>query len=323
VGKRAVMLGVFCLLAAVPGMAETTLGIKGDHFTLNGKPTFLQGFSYYGALGASEQTLRRDLDYFRAHGFNWLRVWATWAGYEVDVSAVGPDGKAREPYLGRLRRLVAECDRRGMVVDVTLSRGAGLPDLAAHREAVKTILAALAGRHNWYLDLANERNVGDARFVGYDELRVLRDEAKGILPGLLVTASYAGGPSDKAAAGTLQQAGLDFLAIHGSRDPGAPTTTAAATRDWQSLAKTLGRTVPVHWQEPFRRGYNPRHWEPTAADFAADLQAAREAGAAGWCFHNGGTRGAPGEHPRRSFDLREKALRDTLDGEERKFVESL
>jgi hypothetical protein len=30
------------------------LGIQGIQFTLNGKPTFLIGMSYYGALGASE-----------------------------------------------------------------------------------------------------------------------------------------------------------------------------------------------------------------------------------------------------------------------------
>jgi hypothetical protein len=36
-----------------PAASSTTvLGIHGTSFTLNGKPTFLLGFSYYGALGA-------------------------------------------------------------------------------------------------------------------------------------------------------------------------------------------------------------------------------------------------------------------------------
>ncbi len=51
----------------------TVLGIDRARFTINGKPTFLLGISYYGALGASEDFLRRDLDDLQRLGFNWLR----------------------------------------------------------------------------------------------------------------------------------------------------------------------------------------------------------------------------------------------------------
>lgn len=37
------------------------MGVQAGWFTLNGAPTFLLGLSYYGALGASEATWRRDL----------------------------------------------------------------------------------------------------------------------------------------------------------------------------------------------------------------------------------------------------------------------
>ena len=115
------------------------------------------------------------------HGFNWLRVWATWAAFDRDVSAVDAAGRPREPFLGRLKWLVAECDRRGLVVDVTLTRGdaaagGALPDLAAHRRAVETVVGALKGHRNWYLDLANERDVRDARHVPAAELKTLRDD---------------------------------------------------------------------------------------------------------------------------------------------------
>ena len=53
----------------------------------------------------------------------------------------------------------------------------------------------------------------------------------------------------------------------------------------------IARAVPVHYQEPFRRGYS--QWEPTAADFLTDLRGALAGGAAGWCFHNGSQRAAP------------------------------
>jgi hypothetical protein len=72
--------------------------------------------------------------------------------------------------------------------------------------------------------------------------------------------------------------------------------------------------VPVHFQEPFRRGYGK--WQPGAEDFVDDLKGARAGGAAGWCFHNGDERSAKDGKPRRSFDLREKRLFEQLDEEE-------
>ena len=93
--------------------APTVLGINESRFTLNSKPVFLLGFSYYGALGAPEQFIRQDLADLRRRGFNWLRVWTTWASGDVNVSAVDAQGGARELYLGRLKWLIAECDRRG------------------------------------------------------------------------------------------------------------------------------------------------------------------------------------------------------------------
>jgi hypothetical protein len=36
--------------------------------------------------------------------------------------------------------------------------------------------------------------------------------------------------------------------------------------------KEIGRTVPLHYQEPFVRGY--MRWQPGAADFVTDARAA-------------------------------------------------
>src|SRR4051794_29311995 len=71
-----------------PREPTTTVGAKGTEFTLNGRPTFLYGLSYYAGLGASEEAIRKDLADAKKHGFNWVRVWATWAAFENDVSAV-------------------------------------------------------------------------------------------------------------------------------------------------------------------------------------------------------------------------------------------
>ena len=194
-------LPALCLAVALAGVEETlaaaaaprkgqstVLGIDGTQFTLEGKPAFLLGISYYGALGAPEDFIRRDLDDLQDHGFNWLRVWATWAAFDHDVSCVDANGQRREPFLGKLQWLVAECDRRGLVVDVTLTRNAErLADLESHQRAVEFIVQALKPHSNWYLDLANEGDVRDDRYVSAAELKRLRELVRRFDPERLVT----------------------------------------------------------------------------------------------------------------------------------------
>jgi hypothetical protein len=309
------------------GAEGTQLGVKGTQFTLDGKPTFLLGISYYGGLGAPEDTLTRDLDEMRRRGFNWLRVWATWAAFDNDVSAVDADGKARDEHLKKLRRLVAECDRRGMVVDVSLSRGNGvsgsprLQGLEAHRRAVETIARALKDHRNWYLDLSNERNIRDKRFTSFADLKELREAVRKIDPDRLVTASHAGDITREEMTEYLQTVGVDFVSPHRPRDEKSPGQTREKSREYLAWMEELKREVPLHYQEPFRRGFGK--WEPSADDFLTDLRGAMAGGAAGWCFHNGDERAKEDGRPRRSFDLRDKRLFEQLDAEERKVVEKV
>ena len=321
------------LFAILPSSGQlhggTTLGIEGTRFTLDGKPVFLLGISYYGGLGAAQDFVRRDLDDMQRQGFNWLRVWATWSSADQDVSAVDSEGHPREPFLGRLQWLVAECDRRGLVVDVTLTRGAQaltgvprgrLPDLAAHQQAVATLVEGLKMYRNWYLDLGNERDVRDGRYVPIAELKTLREQVRRLDPQRLVTASFGGHDlSESDVRESIVTAGLDFLCPHRPRNAPSPGQTESRTRELLAMMQKIGRAVPVHYQEPFRRGYT--QWEPTATDFLADLHGAMAGGAAGWCFHNGSQRGTPENRPQRSFDLRERRLFDQLDAEERIVVE--
>ncbi|MGC8644200.1 MAG: hypothetical protein ACP5XB_30440 [Isosphaeraceae bacterium] len=304
--------------------SRTILGIQGTRFTLNGKPTFLLGISFYAGLGAPEESLRRDLDEMRHHGFNWLRVWATCGFFEQDISVVDSAGRARDFQMSKLKRLVDECDRRGLVVDVTLNRdhrgaGGGVPDLEAHQKAVEAVVVALKAHHNWYLDLANERDVRDDRYVPVDEIKILRELVRRLDPTRLVTASFGGHDlGERDLRDALETAGLDFVARHRPRGPESPARTDARTRECLALLKKLGRVVPVHDQEPPRRGY--LRWEPSAADILTDLRGSLRGGAAGWCFHNGSQRGTRENRPRRSFDLRTQRLFDQLDPEERAVV---
>lgn len=323
----AVALGSQVVVAEDP--PETVLGIDGARFTINGEPTFLLGASYYGGLGADADTRRSDFTRLQQCGFNWLRVWATWAAFECDLAAVEPlSGEPRQPYFNCLIELVADCDRRGMIVDITLSRGKSgtqpprLASHTAHRRAVRTLVEALKPYRNWYLDLSNERNIGDSRHTSIDELRLLRGVVRDLDPDRLVTASQGGDIGDEELRAYVKDVGVDFISPHRPRDAESPTQTGAKTRGYLTVMRELGHVVPVHYQEPFRRGYDGR-WQPSADDFSTDLAEARAAGAAGWCFHNGDRRGTADGRPRRSFDLRDHALFDQLDEEERRFLARL
>jgi hypothetical protein len=305
----------------------TILGSQGQRFTINGKPTFLYGISYYGALSAPEDFIERDFDDIQKHGFNWIRVWANWNSFGKDVSAFDELGQRREPYLTKLRNLVAECDRRGLIVDVTISRGNNpkgikLQGLENHKHAVTTVVTALKEHGNWYIDLSNERNIQDSRFTSFSELKVLRDVAKDLDPELLVTASHSPDISATDLSAYLKVVGLDFISPHRPRDSDSAAQTAAATAEYLRSMKALHHVVPIHYQEPFRRGYS-KGWNPAHDDFVRDAHAASESGAAGWCFHNGDSRGALESRPRRSFDLSEKRLFDQLDNEELKGITEL
>jgi hypothetical protein len=299
--------------------ASSELGIKGTQFTINGKPTFLYGISYYGALGAPEDFIIRDLADIKAYGFNWIRVWAIWNTFGNDVAAVDGNGNPREPFYSKLKWLVAECDSRGIIVDVTLYRGKEgtvpiLQTLDSHRRAVEAIINLLKPYKNWYMDLANEFDVHDARFVSLEDLKQLCETAKKMNPELLVTAS-GGLKNPDFLCKYLNTVNVDFICPHGRRFEGSPEQTEAKTKEYFSWMKgTGGRTVPIHFQEPFRHGYNK--WQPKAGDFVNDVLNSKAGGAAGWCFHNGSQKEQAEKNPRRSFDMREKRLFDQLDNVE-------
>ena len=314
------------LTVCATAVARTELGVQGRQFTINGKPTFLLGISYYGALGASKDSIQRDFDDMQKYGFNWIRVWATWGAFDNEVSAIDRQGRPRQPYLAKLEWLVAECDRRGMIVDVTLSRGNGvtgpvrLQTAEALRRAAETIVTSLKSYQNWYLDMGNERNIRDKRFVSTKELAELRKSIKSLDPDRLVTASFVRDIEKEELKEILLDVRVDFLAPHRPRHSKSPGQTATQTKKYHEMMKQLDRIVPIHYQEPFRRGFRPQKWEPKAEDFLADLKAALQAGAAGWCFHNGDQKDKPQSRPRRSFDMRKARLFEQLDKQEMRVV---
>ncbi|HMI05539.1 MAG TPA: nitrilase-related carbon-nitrogen hydrolase, partial [Pedobacter sp.] len=302
-----------------PITSKTKLGIDQTAFTLNGKPVFLYGISYYGALGAQESFIQKDLADIKKNGFNWIRIWANWPGSASDISAIDDYGNPVELYMKKLKWIVQECDKAGIVVDVTLAHsnntnGRSLKTTEAHERAVRSIVTGLKSYQNWYLDLANERDVGDSRFVSFKDLKKMRETAKALYPDLLITASAGNDINRDDLNSYLNLVEVDFISPHRPRTPESASETAAKTRDYLDWMKSMGKLVPVHYQEPFRRGYS--NWQPLMKDYVNDLFGAKKAGAGGWCFHNGDQRGGLNHQPGRSFDLHEKRLFDQLDQEE-------
>ena len=155
-----------------------------------------------------------------------------------------------------------------------------------------------------------------------ETLAKLRESARKIDPKRLITASHAGGDlSREELEKYLKVVEVDFVSVHRPREEGSAAQTEGKAREMLKWMEGIGRVVPVHFDEPFRRGY--ADWKPQLEDYLQDLKGARAGGAAGWCFHNGGEKEALGGRPRRSFDLSEKGLMEQLDPIERDFLREL
>ncbi len=66
---------------------------------------------------------------------------------------------------------------------------------------------------------------------------------------------HAGDVSLEELRGYLHVVGVDFISPHRPRDAASPAQTESKTRQYHALLKELGPVVPVHYQEPFRRGF--------------------------------------------------------------------
>ena len=316
--RTAALIGAALTASASWGVE---LGIDGTRFTLDGAPTFLPGVSYYGGCARTPELMAGDFDALRERGVNWVRVWATWDMYDSQP-AVDAAGAPQEPAMSALRELVGLADERGIVVDVTLHRGGVLTTQQAHLAAVRTIARELLPWRNVYIDVANERDVGDARYVSPQECRELRDAIRQIDAQRLVTASCTFGSAEELAE-FLEVTALDFITPHLPRTADDPPKTQERVERYLDWMREAGRVVPVHLQEPFRRDYGA--WQPDVEGFLTDLRGAVAGGAAGWCLHNGSNRHADDGEPRRSFDLHPERgpFIDTLDAVERQVLDAM
>src|SRR5262249_11830783 len=126
------------------------LGLSGDRLTINGRPAFLLGASYFDAVAWRTS----DLNEFARRRFNLIRIWCDW-----DAA----NGKSLFDADGNLVRrqtlidLVHAAGQRGLVVDVTINAPEGnVKGAAARANAVRNVVSALKGEPNVYFDVMNE-----------------------------------------------------------------------------------------------------------------------------------------------------------------------
>jgi hypothetical protein len=237
--KKILYLILF-LYAVSVAAGGTTVSIDGAQWQINGTITYA-GTAAEGLLmnvrmvnSTFEDRKRPDFDSDKNTGrfiskipeYNsygvcafTLNLQGGFPGYEGAVnSAFRPDGTLRKNYLGRIKRVIEECDKRGMVVILGLfyqRQDQILRDEQAVKRAVVNAVNWVknSGFTNVAIEIANEYDHGgfdhDIIKTAQGEVELIR-LVKKTVPGLLVSASGLGhGRMDD-----LVAKEADFILIH-------------------------------------------------------------------------------------------------------------
>ena len=285
-------------------VGATALGIDLDKFTLDGRPTFLLGVSYFDGKNWRVE----DLDGLAARGFNLIRVWLDWgtAGFF--------DGAGNLAEAQRLLDLAEACRQRGIVLDATILDTDLVPE---DRDlAVRSVVKALAGQPNVLFDIANEHDhAGEP--LSHEDVASLAASARSEDADALLTVSSQGGHlvDDAGVAAENVQAeivtaGLNIVTPHLPRTPDFYDRTDERVTKLRDHLASIGVTVPVYLQEEARRGHSGL--DPTLEQFLQAAREARDAGAAAWILHTDA-----------GFDLATASFFDQLDDVEKATVDAL
>ena len=230
----------FFLCAASVSAGGATVSIKNAQWQINGEITY-PGTAAEGLLlnvrmanSTFEDEKRMDFDpnentgsfiskipEYNSYGVRafTLNLQGGFPGYEGAVnSAFRPDGSLRTDYTGRIRRVIEECDKHGMIVILGLFYQRQ-DQILQNEQAVKSgIVNAVnwvkeSGFTNVVIEIANEYNHGGFEHgiikTAEGEVELIR-LAKKTMPGLLVSTSGLGhGRMDD-----LIAKEADFILIH-------------------------------------------------------------------------------------------------------------
>lgn len=254
---------ILCVLIVVPSTAQTNaatqpsneLTISGTSFLLNGQPFPFTGISFFNAIynptfNRSHEERRKWLEKFKRYGINVLRVWGQWdtaRGY-VDTcktcTLYFPDGRLRMEHVARLKEIIVDADKLGMVIQVALFAQESyyanirLGQQEADR-AVAAITKELMPHRNVVIQIWNELS---ERVL--DHVKTV----KTVDPKRVVTNS----PGVAGILGDIKQnEALDYLSPH--------TVRQAAGRHWEIAPHEIAYIMkryrkPVVDDEPARNG---------------------------------------------------------------------
>ncbi|HEX2862143.1 MAG TPA: TIM barrel protein [Lacunisphaera sp.] len=221
------------------------VSVRGPDILLDGAPVKLLGLRTSNALmsDATTQELIDHLDAFRSHGVNTISVYVMGSRFG-DVKGYRPDASLDPVYAARLARILAEADRRGMIVLVGClywSESAAKAGLAhwTQREAD----LAVANTVRWL----NEQGFRNVIVDPDNEGMASRDPDKRWDIGQMIEAGHAADPSAVIAynARPTPPADADLTIHHAPRVPGKPYVETEGTP----------QVVP-YWHEYSRReGY--------------------------------------------------------------------
>ena len=304
---------VLALLAIGSSARAQTLGIDGNHFTVDGQPRFLLFVSYFDGLrranangGAGD--VDTDFAYLKRSGFDGIRLLVNWQ-YDCGSGPVdegqklfAADGTINEPVWPVFVRVLERAASHGLLVDVTFNRDTydtAIP-VDAYRTAIagvaKRLLAAGGHRHVLF-DVQNEYPIHG---LTAPDVHGILAAVKAVDPARIVTASGGGGD-------ILDDPAMDVVAYHDSRED--DWHQAGAIREQlDKIRQTVPGAKPIYLQEPMPfRKFHPDcgHGEwPRPAHARHAASHARGQGAAAWTFHT-----------RQSFDLRSRTLEAILDAD--------
>lgn len=263
---------VLALALAAPAAAQAPaapLAVQGTRFVMNGEEFPYSGVSFFNAIFNPAFNRSRDeriawIDRFQRYGVNVLRVWGQWDNARGFVDACPtctlyqPNGSLRMEHVARLKEIARDAESRGTVINLALfareswNEGIRL-DSIGYLHAASALARELKPHRNVIFQVWNEHSA---------YVLPIGRAIRAADPGRLITNSpgYAGDLGDGA-----QNAFLDFLTPHTSRDAGAhweiaPHEVALLIHKWRK---------PVVDDEPARTG-TQSFGGPRGANYALD-----------------------------------------------------
>src|SRR5262245_32683408 len=191
------------------------LGVDGQRFTVDGQPKFLTFVTYFGGMGAPN--VIADLRLMKSLGFDGFRIWPN---LDTGPQIMNGDGSLRSAEFGHFLDILNQAKQERLIVDVTFTYEhiSGMNPGTA-RVGISNVVSAIRSYENVLIDIQNERNVPDRRFMSEPDIRSIYLAIKAIDPNRVVGCSEARG--DDAGpplnVGFMNRVGLDVDLFHETR----------------------------------------------------------------------------------------------------------